>query len=303
MSHMSKEPKMSFETTYLRLSYAKNVGKKHIPKELYNIHSQTVEIKSFKAFLSNAAMNSSMGFSKGDFKSISLWHLTSYLSSMSLLTECKSRYDFIESYQKKNGEISFPTDLDFIKKDRSNFMSFLSQRMSDLNRIIVQNAKNVYVSKTIKKLYRMSVSAKIDLEDENFRLLPDEDLKKLGYHSLGSSKSLEVIKKSGSKYRTLDIFEVDGVMYRKIFRTPEMHSYLEDIPFWQNLPFSSLVDNQDSSEVYSEKNEIRKKRLLLKYRNGSARRKKKMLERLKLFLSNKGMKKELAIASAILASL
>lgn len=293
--------KKSFETIYLRLSYAKNIGNVHIPKELFDIHAYTVNVKSYKAFLSNASMNLSMGFSKEDFRSVAMWYLAEYLSSMSILMQTKEREEFIKSYQKKNGEHTFPSDFDFVKKDQSNFISFLSQRTSDLNRVIVQAAKNVYGSRSMKRLYKMDINANPSLGEEHFRSLSDKELKSLGYHLLEHKQAKPIIKKVGLKYTFLDFFEVDGVSYRKIYRTPEIHSYLEDIPSWENMPFSDLIDQEEFVE--SQKTEKKKQRLLSKFYNGSDHTKKKMLERLKRFLIKKDMQKELAIVKKMLSKL
>jgi hypothetical protein len=293
--------KKSFETIYLRLSYAKNIGKVDIPKELFDIHSYTVDVKSYKSYTSNAMMSSSMGFSKEDFRSIAMWHLASYLSSMSLLMETKERNKFIETYQKRNGEGSFPTDLDFLKKDQSNFMSFLSQRMSDLNRIIVQAAKNVYGSKSIKRLYRVGTGISPTLSEDYFRMMSEVELKKLGYFLIANRSAKEIIKKFGSRYQFNDIFEVDGVVYRKIYKTPEIHVHLEDIPYWENMPFSDLVDQEDV--ILNEKIRARKERLLGLYKNSSKNGKRRMLARLRKFLIKKGMEKELSIVREMLSEL
>lgn len=296
--------KKSFETIYLRLSYAKNVGKVHVPKELYDIHSYTVDVKSYKAYVSNAAMSLSMGFSREDFRSIAMWHLAAYLSSMSLLMQTKERENFIKTYQKRNGDHTFPSDVDFVKKDVSNFMSFLSQRMSDLNRVIVQTAKNVYGSKSIKRMYRMDFDAVQNLSDENFRIMSEKELKKVGYHLLDNNKAKEIIKKVGVKYRYADVFEVDGVSYRKVYRTPEIHSYLEDTPSWENMPFSDLVEHEEQeSPLAFARMELRKERLLNKYNSSSAKGKRRMLERLKRFLSKKEMKRELSIVKKMLSQI
>lgn len=296
--------KKSFETIYLRLSYAKNVGKVHIPKELFDIHSYTVDVKSYKAYISNVAMSLSMGFSKEDFRSIAMWHLAAYLSSMSLLMETKERENFIKSYQSKNGEHTFPGDLDFVRKDQSNFISFLSQRMSDLNRVIVQTAKNVYGSKSIRRMYRMDPDATQNISDEYFRTMTEKELKKIGYHLLDNNKAKEIIKQIGPKYRFLDVFVVDGVTYRKVYRTPEIHSYLEDTPSWENMPFSDLVDFQCQEDaIIAARTEIRKERLLTMYNNSSLSGKRRMLERLKRFLLKKQMKRELCIVNKMLSQL
>lgn len=293
--------KKSFETIYLRLSYAKNVGKVPIPTALFDIHSYTVDIKSYKSYASNALMSSSMGFSREDFRSIAMWHLASYLSSMSLLMDTKEREKFIQSYQKRNGSHTFPLDIDFIKKDQSNFMSFLSQRMSDLNRIIVQSAKNVYGSRSIKRIYRVATGVVPTLNEDHFRLMSDNELKKLGYHLLDNKTAKEVIKKAGHKYRFMDIFEVDGATYRKIYKTPEIHVHLEDIPFWENMPFSDIVDQEEV--IMHEKMRLKKERLLNLYRGSTNKGKKRMLERLKRFLTKKGMEKELSLVKGMLSEL
>jgi hypothetical protein len=293
--------KKSFETIYLRLSYAKNIGKVHVPKELFDIHSYTVNVKSYKSYTSNAPMNSSMGFSKEDFRSIAMWHLAAYLSSMSLLMETKEREKFIQTYQKRNGVETFPSDTDFVKKDQSNFMSFLSQRMSDLNRIIVQGAKNVYGSKSIKRVYRLGTGVSPTLSEDHFRGMSDLDLKKLGYYLLDNRSAKELIRKAGTKYRFADVFEVDGVIYRKIYKTPEIHVYMEDIPFWENMPFSELEDQED---LFVEgKLQLRKERLLNRYMKSSNKGKVKMLERLKRFLTKKNMEKELLLVKGMLSEL
>jgi hypothetical protein len=296
-----RKNKKSLETIYLRLSYAKNVGKVNIPKELFDIHSYTVDLKSYKAYTSNGSMNSSMGFSREDFKSIAMWHLASYLSSISLLMDTPERIKFIQTYQKKNGSHTFPSDTDFIKKDQSNFMSFLSQRMSDLNRIIVQSAKNVYGSKTIKRLYRVEPNAVNSISDECFRTMTEKELKKFGYVLLSGKEAVKVIKQSGQKYRFMDVFEVDGVTYRKIYKKPETHVYLEDYPFWESIPFSSLADQEDV--IIQNRIEYRKERLLNLYRKISTSGKIRMLSRLKRFLFKKGMDKEVKIVNDMISNL
>lgn len=246
---MSKKTttKDDFEGTYLRLGYAKNVSQS-VPKELLELHKKTISVKSFGAFNVNRAMSESMGFSHEDFKSIATFHLMSYLTTMSLMAETKERKEFIKKFQKRNGEFSYPSDTDFRKKDVSNFMAFLSQRMSDLNRIIVQKAQSVYGDKLVKKLYLMSPNAK-ELPDDVFVHMSDKDLLKSGYTLLSQAKTREIIKECGSKYRFLDTFELDGNKYRKIYRIPELFSHLEDLsPNWAELGVGNSEKEYDAED-------------------------------------------------------
>lgn len=284
----------NFEDAYLRLGYAKNVNK-DIPLALFKIHERTVSYKSFVGFMANKSMSMVMGFEKEDFESVARFHLASYLSSMSLLIECKARQDFIQTYKKRHGEFAFPTDEDFVKKDISNFMAFVGQRMSDLNRVVVQKAQNVFGSKVIRKLYRMSPIAK-EIQTDVFISMDDSDLAKQGYYAVTKNKERDIIKKAGGKYRVLDTFEVDGEMYRKVFHTPEMFTYLEDISFdWANL---EVATSPREAEL-----ENRKEAFMRRYIKSPHAKKVKMMERLTRYLEKNSMGRELQIANKMLAEL
>lgn len=242
-------------------------------KESYNQHYDT-----FK----------SSGMEIDDVCNIALVHLVSYLGSYSIQHTEEPTKKFKEAHPDMSEQ-------DVAKKDLSNLIHFVSQRMKDLVRVCRQKNQHVLGEKTIAVLFQL-----VDTEV----MCPDMDLLKspfkYGYRRV-SAKDYKALREKMSEPMKAGRFVFGGVTYRFVYMSMQPiwlseYENSDDMAMFNPQPEISSQDSPNAARV-----RWRKERLLVRYEKADRKNKVRMLHRAISFLGKKGgFEEEIALARKML---
>lgn len=232
-------------------------------------HAQTVKVYSKKFFDKHSTMLKEIGMELEDIHCISRVHLYKYLVLFSLKNNPEKMAEFVKNYKEKHGETAYPTMKDITKKDASNFMSYLPQKLSDLLRLCNMKLKSITGEKQIKAVFELPETIDESVSD----MFIWENHKEIGARKL-YLKEVAVLRQSGARL-TLGHFTHNGKLYRSILMRD--NRALQDVGIEESLeeidgrvakfhtPFTSdyesLVESRDA-----EDNELKIEKMLTLYR-------------------------------------
>jgi hypothetical protein len=304
--------KIDFELTYLRHRYLKRKDRVNVSeqdfKRLLDIHRITLTKYPKEFYLKNQNFLSIVGMDLEDIKSFSQIQLYSFAGLYSLYLPTIGR----EAYLKKSNvtiDINSETQDSLINKERSVFISFLKQRLSDLIKMCNLPKRGMGGTITFGALYRMSPDSK-PLSDSDIQLMSKEALEERGYEKLFKKDAAIILNHHPMLRFASGEFEHNGVRYRNVFmKTQVTHSDLnidvflsgtgEDGRFTFEPYIGSYEDIFDS-----HKEEVKHSKRASKFKEMDVKQKKLLLAR---FVANnkdnKDYRKEIATARKLLKSL
>lgn len=278
--------KEEFELTYMRWRYFMRAS--NPPEELIKKYEKAAYKIAKETYNENFETMKNSGLEVEDVCNIALVHLVSYLGCYSLQFSDNGKLKIEE--KKKKMELA---EEEIKRKDLSNMMVFIQQRMKDLIRVFRQKNKNVFGENLVAVLFQL-VDREKPCTDLELLKAPD----KYGYRRVLPSQYKEVKKKLGG-YPTAGKFVIGDISYRYV------HVYSG--PVWisdhENADDISAF-NPQSDESYQEyntelSNRFRMERILEKYQKATPKNKARMLERAMFIFRKKRMIKELALANRL----
>jgi hypothetical protein len=205
MNSRKKQTKYTnFEDIYLKTSYLKKIknGDENF-MNMYSIFAKSVHKIGGKFFAKNIGLLSSAGFGLDDVESFCAVQAWSYIELYSLQTNPEALQRFIAKRKTDYPERKFLTNIEICKKDSSNFMSFLSQRLSEFVRICRIKNRNIKGSRETQGFYIKEGPQDNSPISDFVRNSPED----YGYRKLTNMEVLDLKKEIGSSsiYRDLRV--------------------------------------------------------------------------------------------------
>ena len=173
-------------------------------------HMFTVKVQARKFFDKHSTLLKKIGMEFEDILCISRVHLYKYLVLFSLKNNPEKLAEFVKKYKERHGETSYPTINDITKKDISNFMCYLPQKLSDLLRFCNVKLPSITGEKQMKVVFELPNN--IDNSVSDMFIL--ENYKKIGARRL-YLKEIAALKRNGADL-TIGHIVHNGKIYRSI---------------------------------------------------------------------------------------
>jgi hypothetical protein len=177
--------KNQFELCYLRHKYLRK-SEHDLTKEEIKVFSYTVKTLTLNTFNAYRGLFGTVGLEYEDLVSIAYVHLTSFLGLFSIFSNEDVKQRFTERFQKE--QTANPKELDFFKKEKANFASFLNQRMEELVRICKQKSRNIGTANYSDTSFFKSPD-KIELNEEIANNYKKHNLSKIDLMSFRSIRN------------------------------------------------------------------------------------------------------------------
>lgn len=282
--------KEHFELTYLRWRYFMRAS--NPSEELIRQYEKAAYKVAKEAFNDHHESMKLSGLEIEDVCNIALVHLISYLGCYSLQFSESGQEKVVEKRKKAE----FP-DEEVKRKDLSNMMVFIQQRMRDLVRVFKQKNKNVLGEHSVAILYQL-IDKEVPCTDLELIKAPD----KYGYRRVTPSQYKEVKRKLGT-YPSTGKFVIGDIIYRYVHNvsTPiwmSDHEHAEDIRSFNPQP--NISPQEEGYELIKR---YRMEKLLERYENADLKGKVRMLRKAINFFKKKKMMQELALANRMLNKL
>jgi hypothetical protein len=279
-----------FELAYLRWRYFMRV--ENPPEELVKQYEKAAYMVARDAYRQNQDTMLYSGLELEDVMNISLVHLVSYLGCYSL------QFSDIGKKKVANKRAKEEYSEEEVKrKDLSNMIVFIQQRMKDLVRVFKQKNRNIMGEKHVAVLYQL-IDVEIPCSDEDLLKSPH----RYGYRRVPPSQYNEIKRKLG-RYPEKGKFSVGDIKYRYV-SSQTAPVWIEDYENYESLSVFNQIDKVPPQEEQFELlKRYRMERLLDRYEKAPKKLKIKMLKRVEKILSSKGMNKELELARRILGKL
>lgn len=240
-----------FERTYLRWRYlekaAQTKNSKDLFEEYYKNHEVTINRLSEKFFYKNASSFMTSGFGIEDVKNFARIQLWSYVSSFSLYSNKEKHDQFVAQASKRRNGTYEVTEQDVFKKDRSIFMSFLTQRFMDFIRVCTQKNRNIRGTAEIKAFYAKTDDV-IDASDDLIGYNPEL----YGYKKLTSKETADLKKQMGDKFSYSNLTTSEGKEYIYLSKIPQKmpsKDYIEAVFGYESqiyyLPANMLEEKKE----------------------------------------------------------
>jgi hypothetical protein len=280
--------KDQFELTYLRWRYFMRAA--NPPTELVKKYEKAALKVAKESYNENYDAMKNSGLEVEDVCNIALVHLVSYLGCYSL--------QFSEIGKTKVAEKMGDVSQEEVKrKDLSNMMVFIQQRLKDLVRVFRQKNKNVLGEHLVAVLFQL-VDKESPCTDMELIKAPN----KYGFRRVTPTHYKEVKKKLGT-YPQVGRFVLGDTVYRYV--------YIHNGPIWtadHENPEDIAAFNPQSSippqeEAFETMRRYRMEKLLDKYYKANTTNKIRMLKHAISFLKKKKMANELVLAKGLLNKL
>lgn len=236
--------KDNFELVLMRWRY---LLKSPNPKvEVFTEYSKELNSVSKKMWYSFRYAFSTAGYDYDDIRSLADVYLVGYLGMFSLKLKDKLKI-YKTTFKAKNGKN--PNKEEISKKDRSNFISFLTQRLGEAGKICSQKNRNIRGTDGVNEGFIGTVS--VNVSDEQF--LHNYSL--YGYKKLKKKDLEKYLKDYDAKNKTE--FQVENLklirvidMGPKVLQAEDLHDfYTPDNSF-------SLNPQSYMEAVEEERNDI-----------------------------------------------
>jgi len=240
----------NFEDVYLRSTYLGRIDHS-VPSrfnELYNIYATSIKSIGGRFCSKNHVLFRSMGFDHEDVISFCEVQAWSYISNFSIITKPEAMEKFLVKRKSDYPDRPDLTSDEIRRKDNSNFMTFLTQRLSDLVRVFKQKNRNIRGTKEISSFYLKTKQAQ-DVTQE----LIVEDPEKYGFIQLTKKDVLDLKKRVGPKFKYAD-FSFEGHSYIYISYVPSLSKL--DVVAALNDPHSNLFYMSPDAIMEYEENAI-----------------------------------------------
>lgn len=282
--------KNEFELTYLRWRYFMRTS--NPSDELIRQYEKAAYKVAKEEFNQNYETMKTCGLEIEDVCNIALVHLVSYLGCYSL--------QFSKDGQAKAKEKSttqlYPEE-EIKRKDLSNMIIFIRQRMKDLVRVFRQKNKNVLGENHIAALFQL-IDTEVPCTD--FELLKSP--KKYGYRAVTPSQYRQIRTKLGT-HPQVGKFALDGISYRyvRMYISPV---WLSDYENDDHISvFGTDPENVPQEKNYEISRRYKLERLLDRYEKLDNKRKIKLLKKAVNVLRKTNMIPELMLAKGMLDKL
>jgi hypothetical protein len=147
---------------------------------------------------------SKVGYELDDVKAITNCYMIGYMGLYSIERNKKSRDKILQSFKKRlNRE---PTDQEITRKERTNLISFLRQRLQHASLICSRKARNITVGRDRRAAYAFTKDS-VPASDEMIL----EKGAKLGYRKI-TKKELKDIKLKARVENSKELRDVDGFL-------------------------------------------------------------------------------------------
>jgi hypothetical protein len=203
-----------FEAVYLKHNDFYRINE--LPAERRDVahleaeHAQTIRVYSKRFFDKHSTMLKEIGMELEDIICISRIHLYKYLTLFSLKNNPEKLAEFVKKYQERHGKNAYPSMQDITKKDVSNFMSYLPQKLSDLLRLCNMKLSYITGERQIKAVFELPESIDESVTD----MFIWENYQEIGARKL-RLKEITELKRSGANLSS-NHFIHNGKVYRSI---------------------------------------------------------------------------------------
>jgi hypothetical protein len=281
--------KDQFELTYLRWRYFMRA--ENPPTDLIKKYEKAAYKVAKESFNKNYDSMKNSGLEIEDACNIALVHLVSYLGCFSLQYSEHGRSKVEE--KKKNEDLS---DSEIQRKDLSNLMTFIEQRMKDFVRVFKQKNKNILGEKSVAVLFQL-VDKESPCSDQELLRAP----KRYGYRKVSASLYKEIKRKLGS-YPQVGRFVLGDTVYRYV-QTTNNPVWISDSENSDDILSFNPQNYTQPQDLEESLNRYRIEKLLDRYHNSDEKNKVRMLKKAISFLKKKGMMTELRSAKRMLKKL
>jgi len=236
-----------------------------------------------------------VGYELDDVIAITNCYMVGYMGLYSLERNEKTRTKIVDSYKKRLKRE--PTDAELLRKERTNLISFLRQRLQHASVLCSRKARNITVGNDRRAVYAMtkdSVPASNELIYEKgaklgYRKVTKDELKEIKLQAR-IDRTKELKDKYGFPIIQIELLN-DGITeycYRGLFIDSQKD-------FYHKNPEESIIleeGNKDMSLIMKEFNDL------------DVNEKKNTLKQfIKVYKSNKKYKEEISTARAMLKEL
>lgn len=283
--------KDEFELSYLRWRYL--IRTSNPPAEVLKQFENAAYKCARDSFFGEKDTYIASGMELEDVCSIAQVHLVSYLGLYSIEHVPDQMEKFVNKYEKTNGKK--PDEKEIKRKNLSNMICFISQRLRDLIRICKQKNRNITGENVTYEIYKLTGKEKecsdwalsLSPESYGFEKISRAEKIKVGSHIIRDA-AMERVEHKGRVYRVIS--DVTGVTWLSNHNDPS------------NLPIFNPQDKiLNPEEIEDFKLKHRKEKLLDRYQEASPKNKIRILKRIVRFLSKKeGFEQEVELAKTLL---
>ena len=238
----------NFEMLYLRHEYLariQNVDKIDITPfdHIANTTARIMYDKHFKNF-------NKMGFEVEDVISVTRIYLVAFLGLYSIDINKGALDRFVAKYKEKNGEDSYPTRKEIIRKDRNNLINFLKQRLSHYSVLCERKGRNVLVGKDFKGVFAETLNSKPACDEEIAN-----DHKKYGYRKV-TKKELKEAKEIAVKYETPYMYDKHGFKIIQVEILAKKPLLIEGFSPKREYDGHTFISSSNYSLMHGERRDI-----------------------------------------------
>jgi hypothetical protein len=203
MGKTRKNAHEHFEDVYLRSSYLERIKPEQtgLFSQFHHEYKNTIDILALRYYRRNTSFFKTVGFEPKDiynFCNIQAW---SFIENFSIVANDSAMRSFLRKRAEKYSDRDYPpTAEEITKKDKSNFIFFLNQRLSDLVRISKAKIRNIRGTKEISSFFEQ-INPNLDTE---LVLEIARDPKKYGYRELSNTEVVALKKEMKKDFRYED---------------------------------------------------------------------------------------------------
>jgi len=147
---------------------------------------------------------SKISLEQEDIASVTKVYLVAFLGLYSIKVNEDAIERFVAKYKVKNGKDSYPTEVEFERKDRNNLINFLRQRLYHFSTLCERKGRNILVGRDIRGAFAKTKDSILACDEELVK-----DHKKYGYRKV-TKKELKEAKEKCKKSGISDLCDVDG---------------------------------------------------------------------------------------------
>ena len=216
LSDRGEDRDFGFEKSCLMERYFKRINKDYLlsmDKKVFDSYKDIVSQESRKTYAKFKNTFKNVGLELDDLENISRVYLVGYLGLYSLDNNPSAMAKFVDSFQRKNKTDNLPPKEIVLKKDRSNFISNLKQKLPMLADICRSKSTNIVCCGGYRKYLKIKDAKDIQIVSElKGEIIPE------GYLLVTKREFLEAKKENNSKRKKKFLHK--GFWYLAVSRDP-----------------------------------------------------------------------------------